>query len=92
MKKDRDLFSAGELARVQGITRRAILCYEEHSLISGLFTCRYNQKMRKSKNIRTYAFNWVFSEKAKTPFGVLAFQRESYFFVLLAGAGDSRWW
>ena len=48
--------------------------------------------MRKSKNIRTYAFNWVFSEKAKTPFGVLAFQRESYFFVLLAGAGDSRWW
>ena len=90
MKKDRDLFFVGELARVQGITRRAILCYEEHSLIRGLFACRYNQKTRKSKNIRTYAFNWVFSEKAKTPFGVLAFRGESYFFALLAGAGESR--
>ena len=90
MEKNRDLFSAGALARALGITRHTILCYEKHSLISRLFTCRYNQKMRKSKNIRTYAFNWVFSEKAKTPFGVLAFRGESYFFALLAGAGDSR--
>ena len=33
MKKERDLFSIGEVARALNITRRAILYYEEFGLI-----------------------------------------------------------
>ena len=34
MKKERDLFSIGEVARALNITRRAILYYEEFGLIT----------------------------------------------------------